>query len=176
MNSQNQKRWESTPQALTAVASERPMVEENALLWKVYRWMTIGLVLTGMIAYLMPLEAVIGIITGHMLISLLIGELLLVNLSGVGSFAMMGLFDLIIASVVNLFWANSTRYWVSTCAGVLVFTLLTAFDTQKIKRLGGTVDENTAEGKKLAILGALILYLDFINMFLYRLRRLGKRK
>jgi uncharacterized protein len=94
------------------------------------------------------------------------------DLTGVGSFAMMGLFGLIIASVVNLFLHSSMLYWLTTFVGVIVFTLLAAYDTQKIKQLnvGGET------GEKGAIIGALMLYLDFINLFLFLLRLLGRRK
>ena len=94
------------------------------------------------------------------------------DLTGVGSFAMMGLFGLIIASVVNIFLHSPMLYWLTTFVGVIVFTLLTAYDTQKIKQLnvGGEA------GEKGAIFGALILYLDFINLFLFMLRLLGRRK
>jgi Integral membrane protein, interacts with FtsH len=98
------------------------------------------------------------------------------DLTGVGHFAIMGLFGLIIASIVNIFWANSTLYWVCTYAGVLIFTLLTAYDTQKIKRLGMAADASSEQGKKIAIQGALTLYLDFINLFLNMLRIMGKRR
>ncbi|MEP7121017.1 MAG: Bax inhibitor-1/YccA family protein [Byssovorax sp.] len=94
------------------------------------------------------------------------------DLTGVGSFAMMGLFGLIIASVVNLFLQSTMIYWLTTFMGVIVFTALTAYDTQKIKQL----NQEGEAGEKGAIFGALILYLDFINLFLFLLRLLGRRK
>ncbi len=97
------------------------------------------------------------------------------DLTKLGSILFMALIGLIIASLVNLFWANSTLYWVVTYAGVLIFVGLTAYDAQKIKqlylRLGGTSEMN----RKLMVLGALSLYLDFINLFLYLLRIFGRR-
>jgi FtsH-binding integral membrane protein len=93
-----------------------------------------------------------------------------------GSLLMMGLFGLIIASVVNFFMNSSTLYWVTTFAGVLIFVGLTAYDTQKIKNMNIIGNEGTEEDKKEAIMGALSLYLDFINLFLYLLRIFGKRK
>ena len=94
-----------------------------------------------------------------------------------GNFLLMALIGLIIASVVNLFWASSTLYWITTFAGVLIFVGLTAYDTQKIKNLGVSDDQSyTDAGKKLAVLGGLTLYLDFINLFLYLLRLFGRRK
>jgi uncharacterized protein len=88
---------------------------------------------------------------------------------------MMGLVGLIIASVINMFWANSTMYWIISYAGVLLFVGLTAYDTQKIKKMGKVV-EGVQTTQKMAILGALTLYLDFINLFLFLLRILGNRK
>lgn len=97
------------------------------------------------------------------------------DLSGVGSFLMMALIGLIIASVVNLFWFNETLYWIITYAGVLIFVGLTAWDTQKIKRLAAEARDETTIGR-IAIIGALTLYLDFINLFIYLLRILGSRR
>lgn len=93
-----------------------------------------------------------------------------------GSLLMMGLFGLIIASVVNFFMNSSMLYWVTTFAGVLIFVGLTAYDTQKIKNMNIIGNEGTEEDKKEAIMGALSLYLDFINLFLFLLRIFGKRK
>ncbi len=97
------------------------------------------------------------------------------DLTSVGNFAFMALIGLIIASVVNIFFQNEILYWVSTYAGVLIFVALTAYDTQKIKRMAAFEDSNEVSKKK-SILGALTLYLDFINMFLYLLRLFGDRK
>lgn len=98
------------------------------------------------------------------------------DLSGVGHFMMMGLFGLIIASVVNLFLHNSMIYWLTTFVGVLVFVGLTAYDTQKIKQLNVIGNAGTDEDHKEAIHGALVLYLDFVNLFLFLLRLLGRRR
>jgi FtsH-binding integral membrane protein len=97
------------------------------------------------------------------------------DLSGMGNFLFMALIGLIIASVVNMFWANSTLYWIITYAGVLIFVALTAYDTQKIKRLAAQVSDETGAGR-VAVMGALTLYLDFINLFLFLLRILGVRR
>ncbi|MEO6601176.1 MAG: Bax inhibitor-1/YccA family protein [Polyangiaceae bacterium] len=96
------------------------------------------------------------------------------DLSGLGSFAMMGLFGLIIASIVNIFLKSTMIYWLTTFIGVIVFTGLTAYDTQKLKRFAAT--SSPAEQSKVAVQGALMLYLDFINLFLYLLRLLGRRR
>jgi uncharacterized protein len=97
------------------------------------------------------------------------------DLTSMRSYLMMGLVGLIIASVINMFWANSTMYWIISYAGVLLFVGLTAYDTQKIKKMGKVV-EGVQTTQKMAILGALTLYLDFINLFLFLLRILGNRK
>ena len=97
------------------------------------------------------------------------------DLSSWGNILFMALIGLIIASIVNIFWANSTLYWIVTYAGVLIFVGLTAFDTFRIKQMlaNQEINENT---QKMALLGALMLYLDFINLFLYLLRIFGDRK
>ncbi|MGZ3427470.1 MAG: Bax inhibitor-1/YccA family protein [Polyangia bacterium] len=98
------------------------------------------------------------------------------DLTSMGSFMMMGLFGLIIASIVNLFLGSPMLYWGITFFGVLVFVGLTAYDTQKIKELNVIGNAGTDEDHKEAIHGALILYLDFVNLFLYLLRLLGRRR
>lgn len=94
------------------------------------------------------------------------------DLSKMGTYLMMALFGLIIASVVNIFWANSTMEWIISIVGVLIFTGLTAWDTQQVKRLAAAnLDPQLAD--KLATMGAFNLYLDFINLFLFLLRIFG---
>lgn len=93
-----------------------------------------------------------------------------------GNLLLMGLIGLVIASAVNLFLQNDGLYWITTYAGILIFTALIAYDTQKIKELNIVGNEGTEEDKKEAIIGALTLYLDFINLFLKLLRLFGKRK
>ncbi|WP_426129804.1 Bax inhibitor-1/YccA family protein [Pararhizobium sp. PWRC1-1] len=96
------------------------------------------------------------------------------SLSGMGSFLMMGLFGLIIASIVNIFLASSALDFAISAIGVLIFAGLTAYDTQKIKEMYFEEEGAEATGRK-AIMGALTLYLDFINLFLFMLRFLGNR-
>ncbi len=96
------------------------------------------------------------------------------DLTSWGNLLFMALLGLVIASVVNLFMNSEMLYWITTYAGVLIFVGLTAYDTQKIKALVNV--ENNEQTQKLAILGALSLYLDFINLFLYLLRFLGRKK
>ena len=95
------------------------------------------------------------------------------DLTKIGSFLFMALIGLIIASVINIFWANSTLEWIVSIAGVLIFIGLTAWDTQKIKQMA---QYNAIEPSRLATIGALSLYLDFINLFLYLLRFFGSSR
>jgi len=97
------------------------------------------------------------------------------DLSAMGTFLLMGLVGLIVASIVNLFWMNDTFSLVIAAVGVLVFAGLTAYDTQKVKSLYFQVAGSDMIGKA-AIMGALTLYLDFINMFLFLLRFLGNSR
>ena len=97
------------------------------------------------------------------------------DLSGMGSFLMMGLIGIIIASIVNMFLASSALHFVISVVGVLIFVGLTAYDTQKIKLLYMEADSGEVMTKK-AIMGALTLYLDFINLFIMLLRLFGQRR
>ncbi|WP_105404550.1 Bax inhibitor-1/YccA family protein [Neorhizobium sp. T7_12] len=96
------------------------------------------------------------------------------SLSGMGSFLIMGLFGLIIASIVNIFLASSALGFAISAIGVLIFAGLTAYDTQKIKEMYFDGDDVAVAGRK-AIMGALTLYLDFINLFTFLLQFLGNR-
>lgn len=98
------------------------------------------------------------------------------DLSRWGNLFFMALIGLVIASVVNWFMQSTVLYWITTCAGVLIFTGLTAYDTQKIKNTNIIGNEGSDQDHKEAIMGALTLYLDFINLFLYLLRIFGRRK
>ena len=97
------------------------------------------------------------------------------DLSGMGSFLFMGLIGIIIASVVNMFIGSSMVQWVVSVVGVIVFVGLTAYDTQKIKESYSVSDDGTIAGKK-AVMGALRLYLDFINLFIMLMQLLGNRR
>lgn len=94
------------------------------------------------------------------------------DLTSMGSFLLMGLFGIIIASVVNFFMHSPVLYWIITYAGLAIFIGLTAYDTQKLKQ----IQQSGSGVEQLAILGALSLYLDFINMFLLLLRIFGRRR
>lgn len=98
------------------------------------------------------------------------------DLTSWGSFLFMGLIGLIIASLVNLFLHSPALTWITTYAGVLIFVGLTAYDTQKIKMMNVLGNEGTDADQKEAIIGALTLYLDFINLFLMILRIMGDRR
>ncbi|MEZ2223047.1 Bax inhibitor-1/YccA family protein [Rhizobium sp. RCC_161_2] len=97
------------------------------------------------------------------------------DLSAMGSFLMMGLFGLIIASLVNIFLASSAMQFAISVIGVLIFAGLTAYDTQRIKEMYYQADDVTVAGRK-AIMGALSLYLDFINLFMFLLQFMGNRR
>ena len=108
----------------------------------------------------------------------LIGYTTKMDLSQYGSYLLMALLGLIIASVVNMFWANSVLDWIVTYVGILIFLGLTVYDTQRIKRMTITAVEqgDAAVISRVGILGALSLYLDFINLFLRLLRVTGRRR
>ncbi len=95
------------------------------------------------------------------------------DLTGMGSFLMMGLFGIILAMVVGIFWHSSALQFAISVLGVLIFTGLTAYDTQKIKEIYYVGDDAAVAGRK-AIMGALSLYLDFVNLFLMLLRLFGQ--
>ena len=98
------------------------------------------------------------------------------DLTKAGSLLFMALIGLVLASIVNIFLRSPMMYWILTYAGILIFVGLTAYDTQKIKQMNIIGNEGTEEDHKEAIMGALTLYLDFINLFLYLLRLFGNRK
>lgn len=99
------------------------------------------------------------------------------SLTGMGSFLFMGLIGIIIASIVNIFMQSSMMSMVISYAGVLIFAGLTAYDTQKLKDMGSEINQEDKENmRRYSIMGALTLYLDFINLFLMLLRILGDRR
>ncbi len=216
----------------------------SVFLTKVYNWMAVALLATGLVAYYVAQsEAALQIIVGNKIIfyGLLIGEFLLVgyiskrinkmssynatmlfliyailngltfsiifliytsssitstflitagtfgamsaygyftkkDLTKLGNMAMMALIGIIIASVVNIFLQSSMMQWIITYLGVAIFIGLTAYDTQKLKAIAQNGFSNEENMEKSAILGALTLYLDFINLFLFLLRIFGSRK
>lgn len=104
----------------------------------------------------------------------LFGTLTKRSLAGVGQFMFMGLIGLILASIVGIFWQNSALQFVITVVGIIVFTGLTAWDAQRLKHMAAVLPDGRLAS--YAIVGALSLYLDFINLFFFLLRLLGGRK
>ncbi len=98
------------------------------------------------------------------------------DLTSIGNICFMGLIGIIIASVVNFFFRSTLLHTAVTYIGVLIFVGLTAYDAQKIKKMGPQLKEGSEEEQKGAIMGALALYLDFINLFLLLLRIFGRRR
>jgi hypothetical protein len=98
------------------------------------------------------------------------------DLTRFGSIMMMGLIGIVIAMVINIFLQSSTMDYIISIIGVLVFTGLTAYDVQKLKRIGAGMGTGDVDTRKMSIMGALTLYLDFINLFLFLLRFLGDSK
>ena len=98
------------------------------------------------------------------------------DLTSMGKILMMALIGLVIASIVNIFMESTLLYWITSYVGVFIFTGLIAYDTQKIKEMNIIGNEGTDEDTKESLMGALTLYLDFINLFLYILRIFGDRK
>ena len=117
-----------------------------------------------------------GVTAGMFFVTSLIGYITRMNLSKLGSVFMMLLIGIIIATVVNIFVGSETLYWIITYVGVVVFVGLTAYDTNKLKQLYLEHGDNGEAGQKLALMGALTLYLDFINLFLFLLRIFGDRR
>ena len=96
------------------------------------------------------------------------------SLAGIGGTLIMGVFGLIVASLINVFFADGALSWVISLVGVVIFTALTAYDTQRIS--SGALVVQTGSVEKAAVLGALSLYLDFVNLFLFLLRLFGSRR
>ncbi len=123
--------------------------------------------------------AVVFLITAGMFgVMAIIGKTTKMDLTKFGSFLMMGLIGLIIASLVNLFLGSETfNFWIAI-VGIVIFIGLTAYDVQKIKNMSANISGTTDEEmiKKLSVIGALDLYLDFINIFLKLLQLMGKRR
>ena len=117
-----------------------------------------------------------AVTAGMFFVTSLIGYVTRMNLSKFGGVLMMLLVGIIIATVVNIFLGSEMVYWVTTYIGVIVFAGLAAFDTNKLKQIYIEHGEAGEMGQKLALMGALTLYLDFVNLFLFLLRIFGDRK
>ena len=206
-------RWSDTPRASAGFGSSEAVV--GTFMASVYRWMSGGLAVTGLVAaYLYANPQIVRAIFGSTfgMIGLVVVQLGMVmafsamqqrasfgvlaamflaycatvggtflamsaygtltkkSLDSWGSFLMMGLVGVIIASVVNIFLHSGALSFVLSCAGVVVFTGLTAYDTQKIRAAAGLGDG------RFALAGALSLYLDFVNLFLSLINLTGKRR
>ena len=95
------------------------------------------------------------------------------DLTAIGSFLVMALLGLILASIVNIFLRSPAMYWVISYAGILIFVGLTAFDTQRLKMVAIQTQSDHRLASRLAVVGSLMLYLDFVNLFLYMLQVMG---
>ena len=223
MNNYNSYPQENTPNSQFVY---QDVALQQSLVQRVFLWMTMGLAITGLTAYLtfesnlyfniassgmmwLLMLAELGVVILFGAYSILNGLTLSVlfaaytmeslaltfivtagmfgatalygyvtkrDLSGMGSILFMGVIGLIIAGVVNIFLGSSTLSLITSAAGVIIFTGLTAWDMQKIKHLFSGVYADSEEVKKLSVIGALQLYLDFVNLFIYLLRFFGKRR
>lgn len=98
------------------------------------------------------------------------------DLTGVGSICIMAVWGLFLATLVNIFWGNSTLYWIINYVGVAAFVGLTAYDTQKLKEVAYQLQGDSKMAARMAVVGSLELYLDFINLFIFLLRIMGSRR
>jgi hypothetical protein len=105
----------------------------------------------------------------------IIGMSTKVDLTAIGTLAIIGLVGVILMSLVNLFLQSETLYWIISILGVIIFVILIARDTQRLKQMATQVEPNSEQGQRASIMGALTLYLDFINLFIFLLRILGRR-
>lgn len=140
--------------------------------------MLLGVTLSTIFAVyqLASIYTVFGITAGTFGTMALYGYFTKADLTSIGNIMGMALFGLILASVVNMFVGSQKFDYILSFLGVLIFTGLTAYDVQKIKDMGYNMIQHGESTGKVAIMGALTLYLDFINLFLYLLRLLGRRR
>ena len=146
------------------------------ILYSVINGATLSIIL---LAYTMSSVATVFFITaGTFAAMALVGYTTKTDLTSIGKIVFMALIGLIIATIVNIFVKSTGLTLILNYVGVLVFVGLTAYDTQKIKVMSAAVEQSTdaAPPRRFAILGALTLYLDFINLFLYILRLLGRNR
>ncbi len=137
-----------------------------------------GLTLSGIfvVYHIQTIAAAFAVTAGMFAAMSVIGFVTKRDLTSLGSFLMMALIGLIIASVVNMFVASTGLDWIITYAGVAIFLGLTVYDTAMLKQLAYQTQSDSAMASRLAIVGSLNLYLDFINLFLFILRILGRSK
>jgi uncharacterized protein len=98
-----------------------------------------------------------------------------VDLTAIGTLAFIGLIGIILMSLANIFLQSTGLYWIISVLGVIIFVALIARDAQRLKKMATQLDANTDQGARASIMGALALYLDFINLFLFLLRFMGRR-
>jgi FtsH-binding integral membrane protein len=147
----------------------------RAYMQRVYSYMAGGLALTGIVAYAAAVSGFYQTIAGTFGAMSLYGYTTGTDLSRFGSFLLMGLIGIVIASLVNIFIGSSALQFAISIVGVIVFVGLTAYDTQRIKGMYLESDAGEIADKK-AVLGALALYLDFINLFMMLLQLFGQRR
>jgi len=146
-----------------------------AILFLVYSGLTGIMFAFVLLAYTGQSIANVFLVTSGMFGGLaLYGTLTRRDLSGVGQFAMMGLIGVVIASIVSIFWQNDMLQFVLSVCGVVVFTALTAYDANRLRAMALALPDGKTGS--YAVLGALRLYLDFINLFLFMLRLFGRRR
>lgn len=164
----------SSPDLLAAIFSSRASVwililaQLGVVMWLSSRALRMSMTAATLLFILYSV-----LTAGTFLAMSILGYVARIDLSRVGNILLMLLIGIVIATVVNIFMKSPTLYWIITYVGVAVFVGLIAYDTQKLKNIfmtADTVDETT---QKIALLGALTLYLDFINLFLFLLRILG---
>jgi len=147
-----------------------------AALFLVYSALT-GVILSP-VAYIYTGESIfqVFLITAAMFGTMAVyGAVTKSDLSSMGNILMMGLVGLVIANFINIFWQNAQFDIITSCIGVGMFCILTAYDVQKLRRLGSQAIGSQEDVNKIALLGALNLYLDVVNLFLYLLRLFGKK-
>ena len=182
------------------IGADQAEVQQRSVISQAYLWMTVGLAITGAVAALIfsspsmqnliyalngltlsaiflkytksSLASTFFITAGTFAVMGFYGYTTKRDLTRIGNLALMALIGVILASVVNFFLHNGVVYWITTYVGILIFVALIAYDTQKLKRLNAASGGDTAG--RLSILGALMLYLDFINLFLFLLRIFGR--
>lgn len=155
------QRWSSTGLTLLFVAFSAVMGISLSSIFLVYAMSSIAQVFM-ITAATFAVMAILGYTTQT-------------DLTRFGSLLMMALIGIIIASFVNWFIGSPSLDYIISVGGVLIFTGLIAYDTQKLKRIAASIEYGSETGSKLAILGATSLYLDFVNLFLFLLRLLGRR-
>jgi FtsH-binding integral membrane protein len=165
---------------LVAYLSRRIMVMSTAaaylgfIVYSVVNGVTLSLIF---LAYeIASIYQVFFVSAGLFLLTSVVGYFIKADLSGVGRFLMMCLFGMILVFLVNIFLSSSTLDYLISAAGVLIFSGLTAYDVQTLKKMYQSFPMSEEDSRRIAILGALRLYLDFINLFLWLLRLVGKRR